>query len=120
VPTCPNCGHENPDDARFCNACANELTPPPPPSETRKTVTIVFADITGSTSLGERLDPETLRAVMSSYFDAMREAVERHGGTVEKFIGDAVMAVFGIPRSTRTTHSGPCGQRVRCATRLRS
>lgn len=115
MPTCPNCGHENPDDARFCNACANELTPPPPPSETRKTVTIVFADITGSTSLGERLDPETLRAVMSSYFDAMREAVERHGGTVEKFIGDAVMAVFGIPR----LHEDDALRAVRAACEMR-
>jgi class 3 adenylate cyclase len=61
-------------------------------------VTVVFADVTGSTALGERLDPETLRRVMSRYFDEMARVVERHGGTVEKFIGDAVMAVFGIPR----------------------
>jgi class 3 adenylate cyclase/tetratricopeptide (TPR) repeat protein len=98
VSTCPSCGRENPDDARFCNACGSELIPSIPRSETRKIVTIVFCDITGSTALGERLDPESLRAVMSRYFDAMREAIERHGGTVEKFIGDAVMAVFGIPQ----------------------
>jgi class 3 adenylate cyclase len=66
--------------------------------EIRKTVTIVFCDVTGSTALGERLDPESLRDVQSRYFDAMRAAIERHGGTVEKYIGDAVMAVFGIPR----------------------
>jgi class 3 adenylate cyclase/tetratricopeptide (TPR) repeat protein len=65
--------------------------------EVRKTVTVVFADVTGSTALGERLDPESMRGVMSRYFDEMRAAVERHGGTVEKFIGDAVMAVFGVP-----------------------
>jgi class 3 adenylate cyclase len=65
--------------------------------EVRKTVTILFADVIGSTELGERLDPESLRQVMTRYFDAMRSALERHGGTVEKFIGDAVMAVFGIP-----------------------
>jgi class 3 adenylate cyclase len=65
--------------------------------EVRKTVTAVFADVTGSTALGERLDPESTRGVMSRYFDEMRSAVERHGGTVEKFIGDAVMAVFGVP-----------------------
>jgi class 3 adenylate cyclase len=65
--------------------------------ETRKTVTIVFCDITGSTALGERLEPEALRDVQSRYFDAMRSAVEHHGGTVEKYIGDAVMAVFGVP-----------------------
>jgi class 3 adenylate cyclase/tetratricopeptide (TPR) repeat protein len=65
--------------------------------EVRKTVTVVFADVTGSTALGERLDPESMRGVMSRYFNEMRAAVERHGGTVEKFIGDAVMAVFGVP-----------------------
>lgn len=66
-------------------------------SEVRKTVTILFADVIGSTELGERLDPESLRQVMSRYYGAMRSALERHGGSVEKFIGDAVMAVFGIP-----------------------
>jgi class 3 adenylate cyclase len=66
-------------------------------SEIRKTVTILFTDVSGFTELGERLDPESLRQVMSRYFGAMRSALERHGGTVEKFIGDAVMAVFGIP-----------------------
>jgi class 3 adenylate cyclase/tetratricopeptide (TPR) repeat protein len=67
-------------------------------SEVRKTVTIVFCDVIGSTALGERLDPESLRDVQSRYFDAMRRAIERHGGAVEKYIGDAVMAVFGIPQ----------------------
>ncbi|MGH3115197.1 MAG: adenylate/guanylate cyclase domain-containing protein, partial [Gaiellaceae bacterium] len=66
--------------------------------EARKTVTVVFADVSGSTGLGERLDPESLRRIMRRYFDEMRSVVEHHGGTVEKFIGDAVMAVFGIPR----------------------
>jgi class 3 adenylate cyclase/tetratricopeptide (TPR) repeat protein len=65
--------------------------------EVRKTVTVLFADVTGSTALGERLDPESVRGVMSRYFDEMRAAVEAHGGIVEKFIGDAVMAVFGVP-----------------------
>ena len=64
----------------------------------RKTVTVLFCDLTGSTALGERLDPETLREVIGRYFDEMRAVIERHGGTVEKFIGDAVMAVFGVPR----------------------
>ncbi len=63
----------------------------------RKTVTALFCDVTGSTGLGERVDPETMRRVMVRYFDAMRTVLERHGGTVEKFIGDAVMAVFGVP-----------------------
>jgi class 3 adenylate cyclase/tetratricopeptide (TPR) repeat protein len=64
---------------------------------TRKTVTIVFTDVVGSTSLGERLDPELLRRVMTAYFERMRAVLERHGGTVEKYIGDAVVAMFGIP-----------------------
>jgi class 3 adenylate cyclase len=68
-----------------------------PVAEARKVVTVVFADVSGSTELGERLDPEALRRVMERYFDEMRTSLERHGGTVEKFIGDAVMAVFGIP-----------------------
>jgi predicted ATPase/class 3 adenylate cyclase len=69
-----------------------------PTRDARKVVTVVFSDVTGSTSLGERLDPESMRKVMGRYFGEMRSALERHGGTVEKFIGDAVMAVFGIPR----------------------
>src|SRR5207244_6061727 len=67
------------------------------PSDVRKTVTILFCDVTGSTDLSERLDPEALRRVMFRFFDEMREVLERHGGTVEKFAGDDVMAVFGLP-----------------------
>src|SRR5437016_2418694 len=63
----------------------------------RKVVTVVFCDVADSTGLGERLDPEVLRAIMSRYFREMRAVLERHGGTIEKFIGDAVMAVFGVP-----------------------
>ena len=66
-------------------------------TDTRKTVTIVFTDVVGSTSLGERLDPEALRDVMSRLFAALRPVLERHGGSVAKFIGDAMLAVFGIP-----------------------
>ncbi|HEX6398982.1 MAG TPA: adenylate/guanylate cyclase domain-containing protein, partial [Actinomycetota bacterium] len=64
----------------------------------RKTVSIVFCDVVGSTPMGDELDPETVRRVMTRFFDEMRSVLERHGGTVEKYIGDAVMAVFGIPR----------------------
>ncbi len=64
----------------------------------RRTVTVLFCDLAGSTALGERLDPEALRAVLSRWYEEMRAPLERHGGTVEKFIGDAVMAVFGVPR----------------------
>ena len=95
--TCANCGRESPDDFAFCPACASPLAAGPREREVRKTVTVVFCDVTGSTALGERLDPESLRDVQSRYFEAMRRPIERHGGTVEKYIGDAVMAVFGIP-----------------------
>jgi class 3 adenylate cyclase len=68
------------------------------PREARKVVTVLFCDVAGSTALGEELDPEVLKGVVSRHFEEIRAAIERHGGTVEKFIGDAVMAVFGIPR----------------------
>jgi class 3 adenylate cyclase len=96
---CPSCDTENPDHAKFCLNCATPLGMAPEPTvEVRKVVTIVFADMAGSTAIGERLDPEALRRVQARYFDAMAAVIERHGGTVEKYIGDAVMAVFGIPR----------------------
>jgi predicted ATPase/class 3 adenylate cyclase len=115
VPVCSICGQENPDIARFCLACGAALGPQTVPRETRKTVTIVFADVIGSTSLGERLDPESIRRVMARYFEEMKAAVERHGGTVEKFIGDAVMAVFGIP----TVHEDDALRAVRAAHEMR-
>jgi class 3 adenylate cyclase/tetratricopeptide (TPR) repeat protein len=98
VQTCPNCGQQNPAGFRLCGYCGTALTVQLPPQEVRKTVTIVFSDLKGSTSLGESIDAEALRAVMGRYFDQMRSVIERHGGTVEKFIGDAIMAVFGLPR----------------------
>jgi class 3 adenylate cyclase/tetratricopeptide (TPR) repeat protein len=95
---CGGCGKFGPDDARFCSACGSPLAAAPSfDRSARKTVTVVFADIAGSTELGGRLDPETVRHVVSRYFRTTRRILERHGGTVEKFIGDAVMAVFGIP-----------------------
>ena len=96
MPTCPSCGRENADDVRFCGECGTALAVAEP-REVRKTVTVLFADVTGSTALGEQLDPEALRRVMGRYFDEMKTVLEAHGGTVEKFIGDAVMAVFGVP-----------------------
>ena len=95
--SCQACGQENPDGFRFCGACGAELAPPAVRREVRKTVTVVFCDVTGSTALGERLDPEAMRTTMGRYFEEIRQIVEKHGGTVEKFIGDAAMAVFGIP-----------------------
>jgi class 3 adenylate cyclase/tetratricopeptide (TPR) repeat protein len=98
VQVCPGCGEENPDQFRLCGYCGTALVSAAPGPEVRKTVTIVFSDLKGSTSLGEQLDSESLREVMSRYFDEMRRVLERHGGTVEKYIGDAVMAVFGLPK----------------------
>src|SRR3954452_8353760 len=94
---CASCGAEKREGARFCDACGAELSAAAPARELRKVVTVLFCDVTGSTALGERIDPESLRHVMARYFETAKTIVERHGGTVEKFVGDAVMAVFGIP-----------------------
>src|SRR5437667_1895106 len=96
---CPSCGQDNPEDARFCNYCATPLgmVIHSGSGEVRKTVTVLFADVVSSTARGEQTDPESTRRQLGRYFSAMRTVIERHGGTVEKFIGDAVMAVFGIP-----------------------
>ena len=114
---CGACGQENPAGARFCNACAAALDAVAHGTrEVRKTVTVVFCDVTGSTALGERLDPESLRRVMARYFEAMRLVIERHGGTVEKFIGDAVMAIFGVP----VLHEDDALRAVRAACEMRA
>jgi class 3 adenylate cyclase len=97
VSACAACGHEIPDDAKFCPECGAPVAPPAPPREQRKTVTLLFCDLVGSTELGESTDPEALRALLARYFERMKEIIERHGGSVEKFVGDAVMAVFGVP-----------------------
>src|SRR5215207_3584522 len=97
---CPACGQRNPDQAEFCMACGSALPPPAPApasQEARKTVTVLFCDVEGSTTLADRLDAESVRHLMTRFFTEMRVVLERHGGTVEKYIGDAVMAVFGIP-----------------------
>jgi class 3 adenylate cyclase/tetratricopeptide (TPR) repeat protein len=116
VPVCASCGQDNPDGFKFCGNCGAALADATPRGrEVRKTVTIVFSDVTGSTALGERLDPEATKRLMRRYYDAMSAAVERHGGTVEKFIGDAVMAVFGIP----TLHEDDALRAVRAAADMR-
>ena len=96
---CPSCGNENPDSARFCNACAAPLQASPPSAgrEERKVVTVLFADLVGFTARAEQLDPEDVRALLAPYHAHLRAELERYGGTVEKFIGDAVMALFGAP-----------------------
>ncbi len=93
--TCSTCGGSNAEDARFCSACGSALTTEAPAS--RRRISAVFCDLVGSTELTERMDAETVQGVMARYWAAMREVVERHGGHVEKFIGDAVVAVFGMP-----------------------
>jgi class 3 adenylate cyclase/tetratricopeptide (TPR) repeat protein len=114
VSTCVSCGAENPVHAKFCLECGAPLAETQP-AETRKTVTVLFCDITGSTAMGEKLDPESLRRVMSGYFDAMETVLKRHGAAVEKFIGDAIMAVFGIP----TLHEDDALRAVRAAADMR-
>ncbi|MGZ4138130.1 MAG: adenylate/guanylate cyclase domain-containing protein [Actinomycetota bacterium] len=106
--SCARCGTANPPGFRFCGGCGAALdaeptagapmsTIAPEPAEERKVVTALFADLTASTELATRLDPEDLRAVLKPFFDAMAEEIDRYGGTVEKFIGDAVVAFFGVP-----------------------
>jgi class 3 adenylate cyclase/tetratricopeptide (TPR) repeat protein len=99
---CPACGEENPPKFRLCGYCGAPLASVPPPlpaHEVRKTVTLIFTDLKDSTALGERLDSEALHEVKERYFGAMAAEIERHGGKIEKYIGDAIMAVFGLPRA---------------------
>jgi class 3 adenylate cyclase len=97
VGSCPACNAPIPEDARFCPASGKPVALPAAAGEVRKTVTVVFCDLAGSTEIGERLDAEVLTRVLARYFAEMRVVIEQHGGTVEKYIGDAVMAVFGTP-----------------------
>jgi class 3 adenylate cyclase/tetratricopeptide (TPR) repeat protein len=112
---CPTCRADNPDGARFCASCGSGLTSIQT-REVRKTITVLFADVSGSTALGEQLDPETMRSIMARYFAMMKAVVEHHGGIVEKFIGDAVMAVFGIPQ----VHEDDALRAVRAAAEIRT
>ncbi|HEY8018322.1 MAG TPA: adenylate/guanylate cyclase domain-containing protein [Actinomycetota bacterium] len=94
---CPSCGEENGDRARFCQACATPLEDAAASRDERRVVSVLFVDLVGFTSRSEQLDPEDVRAMLSRYYERARAEIERFGGTVEKFIGDAVMAVFGAP-----------------------
>jgi class 3 adenylate cyclase/tetratricopeptide (TPR) repeat protein len=98
VTVCTACGSENPHGFRFCGSCGGELGDEVQ-AGVRKTVTVLFCDLVGSTALGERTDPEVLRELMTGYHAELRTILEHHGGTVEKFVGDAAMAVFGIPQA---------------------
>src|SRR3954451_24453201 len=98
---CPACGAANEPEDRFCGACgaalAPDAAPQPPAVSERRLVSVLFADLVGFTTLSERRDPEEVRELLSGYFDRCRALIERYGGVVEKFIGDAVMAVWGTP-----------------------
>ena len=113
--TCPNCGEENPERFRLCGFCGTPLATRAPAQEARRTVTVVFSDLRDSTALGERLDSEAVREVLNVYFTEMQAVLQRHGGRVEKFIGDAIMAVFGLPR----THEDDALRAVRAALEMR-
>jgi class 3 adenylate cyclase/tetratricopeptide (TPR) repeat protein len=114
VLVCPSCGQENPTGFLFCGACAAPLVAAEA-AGVRKTVTVLFCDLVGSTSIGDRSDPELLRETMVRYHSQLRTILERHGGTVEKFIGDAAMAVFGIPQ----VHEDDALRAVRAADEIR-
>jgi class 3 adenylate cyclase/tetratricopeptide (TPR) repeat protein len=102
-------------ELRFCPACGTERVETAASREQRRTVTVVFCDLAGSTALGESVDPERLRALLAGYFERMKAIVVYHGGSVEKFIGDAVMAVFGVP----TVHEDDALRAVRAAAEMR-
>src|SRR5689334_4275587 len=112
---CPACGTENPERAKFCLECGAALTEAAAPRESRRTVTVVFADMVGFTSLGESLDQESLRRVMDRFYAEMRGAIEAEAGTLAKFIGDAVLAVWGTPE----VHEDDAPRAVRAAEGMR-
>jgi class 3 adenylate cyclase/tetratricopeptide (TPR) repeat protein len=117
MPVCPNCGEDNPERARFCLACASPLTVAAPGTrKERKFAATLFADIVGSTSLAELEDPEVIQSVVSRAFDRLSEEVERYGGLVEKFMGDAILAVFGVP----TAHEDDPERAVRAAIEMQA
>ena len=111
VKTCTACGQTNPEQARFCHSCGTALASAAPRGEERKVVTIFFADLVGFTSKAEQLDPEAVRGMLDPYYAQLRGELERFGGTVEKFIGDAVMAIFGAP----VAHEDDAERAVRAA-----
>jgi class 3 adenylate cyclase len=115
MPTCTACGQDNPEDARFCLACGGSPTEEAPHREERRIVSVVFVDLVGFTSRSEQLDPEDVRAILTPYHETVRDELESFGGVVEKFVGDAVMAVFGAP----TAHGDDPERAVRAAMAVR-
>ena len=115
MPTCSSCGQENPEIARFCLACGAPLASSESPREERRIVSVVFVDLVGFTARSEQLDPEDVRAILTPYHETVRDEIESFGGVVEKFVGDAVMAVFGAP----TAHGDDPERAVRAALAVR-
>src|ERR671928_834583 len=113
---CPSCGKEVPGEFPFCPFCAAPLAEKPPTTqlEERKVVSVLFCDLVGFTAASEQADPEDVRARIRPYHTRLRQEIERHGGTVEKFIGDAVMAVFGAPAA----HEDDAERAVRAGLRI--
>ena len=109
--TCPSCGAENPDGAKFCNECAAPILPERPRRKERKFATALFADLVGSTTLAEREDPEVVQSIVGRTFDRLADEIARYEGLLEKFMGDAVLAVFGVPRA----HEDDAERAVRAA-----
>jgi Adenylate cyclase, family 3 (some proteins contain HAMP domain) len=97
VTACPRCGLDNPDGAKFCSSCGTKLHKGSRAREERKIVSVLFVDLVGFTARSDQADPEDIRDLLQLYHSLVREQAERFGGTVEKFIGDAIMAVFGAP-----------------------
>src|SRR5947199_10455208 len=112
---CGRCGQENPEGFAFCGSCGAALDGDEGGQQQRKTVTVVFCDLAGSTALGDSTDPEVLEVRLRRYFERMQTIVERHGGTVEKFIGDAVVAIFGVP----VAHEDDALRALRAAAEMR-
>jgi class 3 adenylate cyclase/tetratricopeptide (TPR) repeat protein len=96
---CPSCGEENPDKFRLCGFCGTPLAAEPPPSEERKVITAIFVDLVGSTARSEQMDVEDVKALVAPYHARVRSELERHGGTFEKFSGDAILTLFGTPKA---------------------
>jgi class 3 adenylate cyclase len=115
VPTCTRCGQENPDGAKFCNACGATLVEPGRTGEERRVVSVLFVDLVGFTSRAEKLDPEDVRAILTPYYERVRAELESFGGTVEKFVGDAVLGIFGAP----TAYGDDAERAVRAAFAVR-
>src|SRR5919106_5396472 len=112
---CPSCGQENPAGFRLCGMCGTPLEAAAPARQERKVLTVLFADLVGFTSRAEEMDPEDVRALLGPYWERLRDELERFGGTVEKFIGDAVMALFGAP----VAHEDDPERAVRAALAIR-